>query len=135
MKRRPPVAARVDETVQAAVARMAAEACGSILVCEHERVRGIFTERDLVARVVAPGLDPASTRLGQVMTPDPDTIESTETAREAIRRMDEFGYRHLPVTERGRIVGVLSLRDLPIETLARMQPELEQRHALTERIW
>jgi CBS domain-containing protein len=134
MKHRDPVTARPDDTAQAAAERMAAAGCGSVLVCNGDRLCGIFTERDLLARVVAPGLDPRATRLEAVMTPDPDTIESTDTAREAVRRMDEFGYRHLAVVEEGRLVGVLSLRDLPIETLARMQPELDQRHTLTERL-
>jgi hypothetical protein len=49
--------------------------------------------------------------------------------------MDEFSYRHLPVVEDGKVVGVVSLRDLPFDEIARMQPELDQRHALAERIW
>ena len=85
-----------------------------------------------MARVIALDRDPKTTPLALVMTHDPDTIEVTATAREAVRRMDEFRYRHLPVTENGRLVGVISLRDLPSETLARMQPELDQRHALAE---
>jgi CBS domain-containing protein len=134
MKRREPVTARLDETVQAAAERMAAEGCGSVLVLDGGELRGIFTERDLLARVVAQSLDPRTTRLETVMTPDPDTIESTDTAREAVRRMDEFGYRHIAVVEEGQLVGVISHRDLPIETLARMQPELAQRHTLIERL-
>ena len=69
------------------------------------------------------------------MTRGPDCIESTETAREALRRMDEFGYRHLPVVEGGQVLGVISMRDVPAETMARTLPELEQRRALAERIW
>jgi CBS domain-containing protein len=135
MKRTAPVVARPDETVRDAAVRMTEEACGSILVCDGDRLLGIFTERDLMTRVVSQDLDPKATRLTQVMTPNPDRIESTETAREAMRRMDEFGYRHLPVTEKGRVVGVISIRDLPFETIARMQPELDQRHAVAERLW
>ena len=97
MKRRRPVVAGPEETAQAAAARMTEEACGSVLVCDGDRLRGIFTERDLMTRVVGRGLDPRTTRLEQVMTRDPDRIEGTATAREALRRMDEFGYRHLPV--------------------------------------
>jgi predicted transcriptional regulator len=54
---------------------------------------------------------------------------------EAVRRMDECGYRHLPVVEDDRLVGVISLRDVPLEIIARLEPELSQRHALAERIW
>jgi CBS domain-containing protein len=130
MKRRPPVVARIEETAQVAAARMTEQACGSVLVCDGDGLCGIFTERDLVTRVVGRGLDPSRTRLAEVMTHDPDCIESTETAREALRRMDEFGYRHLPVVEGGQVLGVISMRDVPAETMARMLPELEQRRAL-----
>ena len=130
-----PLVGRPDDTVQAAAARMAERRCGSILVCDGDRLRGIFTERDLLARVVAAGRDPARTRLAEVMTPDPETIEGAEPVIEAVRRMDEGCYRHLPVLEGGRIVGVVSLRDVPFAVLARVEPELEQRHALAERLW
>jgi CBS domain-containing protein len=135
MKRHHPVVARPDETVQAAGARMTEHTCGSVLVCDGDRLCGIFTERDLMTRVVGQGLDPKTTRLEQVMTRDPDRIESTATAREALRRMDELGCRHLPVMEDGHVRGVISMRDLPVETVAEVLPELEQRRVLAERMW
>ena len=130
-----PLVGRPDDTVQAAAARMAERCRGSILVCDGDRLRGIFTERDLLARVVAAGHEPARTRLAEVMTPDPETIEGSEPAIEAVRRMDEGCYRHLPVLEGGRVLGVVSLRDMPFAVIARAHPELEQRHALAERLW
>ena len=69
------------------------------------------------------------------MTADPDTIDGAAPVIEAIRRMDEFSYRHMPVVERGRVIGVISWRDLPYEERSRMQPELDQRHTLAERMW
>ena len=135
IKRPYAVVACPDETAQAAAARMTEQACGSILVCDADRLCGIFTERDLMTRVIGKGVDPKTTKLKEVMTRDPDTIESTETEHEALRRMDAFGYRHLPVLEDGRVLGVISMRDLPLEILAQMAPELEQRHALAERMW
>jgi CBS domain-containing protein len=128
------VTADPEETVAAAAARMTEEVCGSILVCEGERLVGIFTERDLVTRVVGKGLAPKKTRLKEVMTPDPERIESTATARDALRRMDEIGCRYLPVMEDGRVLGVVSRRDIPIETVGVMEPELEIRHAPPEGI-
>ena len=137
VRRRCSVVARPGETVQAAVARMAEEACGSVLVCDGDRLLcGIFTERDLVTRVVGRGLDPRRTRLAEVMTRDPERIEGTATAHEALRRMEGFAPHHpLPVVEDGRALGVLSLHDLPLEALAEMLPELEQQRALAERLW
>jgi CBS domain-containing protein len=69
------------------------------------------------------------------MTPDPDTIEASEPVVEAVRRMDECGYRHLPVVEGTRLLGVIALRDVPGEVMAYLQPELDQRRALAERLW
>ena len=135
MKRHRPVVAGPDETAQAAAARMTEEACGSVLVCDGDRLCGIFTERDLMTRVVGQGLDPKMTRLKQVMTHDPDRIESTATACEALWRMDELGCRHLPVMEGGHVLGMVSMRDLPLETVAEVLPELERRRVLAERMW
>ena len=130
-----PLVGRPDDTIREAAARMAEHRCGSILVCADEKLHGIFTERDLLARVVAGGRDPARTQLVEVMTPDPATIEAAEPVAEAARRMGEGRFRHLPVLEGGHVLGVISLRDVPIEVIARLHPEIEQRHALAERIW
>src|SRR4051794_19388881 len=105
-----PLVGRVDDTVQTAAEEMAEHCCGSILVCDGGKLRGIFTEGDLLVRVVAVGRDPASTTLNEVMTPDPDTIEGSEPVVEAVRRMDECGYRHLPVVKGNRLLGVIALR-------------------------
>jgi CBS domain-containing protein len=126
------VYARPEDTVRTAVKRMAKHVCGSILVMHDERLLGIFTERDLLMRVAATGLDLERTKLRDVMTKDPDTIGAEEPVEEAIRRMDEFSYRYLPVIADGRIIGVISLRHLPFGEVIAMQQELEQRHALAE---
>src|SRR5687768_65440 len=115
IKRDEPLCARAEDTVYDATARMAEHCCSSILICEKGELRGIFTERDLLVRVVAAGLNPRKTMLGEVMTANPDTIDASEPVIEAIRRMDEFNYRHLPVMENGRLLGVVALRDLPFD--------------------
>jgi CBS domain-containing protein len=130
-----PLVGAPEDTVHTAAARMAAHYCGSILVCAGEELRGIFTERDVLARVIAAGRDPDTTRLEEVMTPDPETIEGAAPVAEAVRQMDEGRYRHLPVLEGDRVLGVISWRDVPLETVDRLHPELERRHALAERIW
>jgi CBS domain-containing protein len=86
-------------------------------------------------RVVAAGRDAARTKLAEVMTREPDTIEGSEPVIEAVRRMDECCYRHLPVLEGEQILGVITLRDVPLDVMVRLQPELEQRHMLAERLW
>jgi CBS domain-containing protein len=122
-------------SVRAACCFMVQHQCGSVLVVERDRLLGIFTQGDLVRRVLAPGLDPNLTLLVEVMTKDPDTIHPRDTVDEAIRRMDEYGYRHLPVMERGRVVGMVALCDCSIEDLAAMHAELETRRVVAERAW
>lgn len=84
---------------------------GAVLVMEGEKLVGIFTERDMVGRVVADGLDPDITPLGQVMTANPVTVLPGELAPVALRLMDDRGFRHLPVVDQGRVVGIVSRRD------------------------
>ena len=122
-------------SVRAACRLMAEHQCGSVLVTERGRLLGIFTSGDLVRRVLAPGQDPSLALLAEVMTKEPDTIRPRESVDEAIRRMDEYGYRHLPVVEAGALVGMVALRDCSIEDLAAMHAELETRRVVAERAW
>lgn len=124
-----------EASVRDACRVMAEHRCGSVLVVEGGRLVGIFTTRDALERVFACGRDPQRTRLAEVMTGEPETIGPQHSVDEAIRRMDEFGYRHLPVIEAERVIGVLSIRDLSIEDLAAMHAELESRRAIAERAW
>ena len=129
------VSARSDETVCNAAKCMAENGCGSILIIEDGRLLGIFTERDLLVRVAAVGLDLTTTRLRDVMTTDPEFIDAEEPVEEAVRRMDEGAFRHLVVVDGERVLGVISTRDIPALTMGRMAKELDQRHRLTERVW
>jgi CBS domain-containing protein len=129
------VSARPDETVRDAAERMAEQGCGSILIIEDERLLGIFTERDLLVRVAAAGLELTTTKLRDVMTADPETIGAEEPVEEAVRRMDEGAFRHLVVVSGGRVLGVVSTRDIPALTMGRMAKELDKRHRLAERVW
>jgi CBS domain-containing protein len=122
-------------SVRAACCLMARHQCGSVLVVERDRLLGIFTQGDLVRRVLAAGLDPNLTLLVEVMTKEPDTIRPRDSVDEAIRRMDEYGYRHLPVVERGKVTGMVALCDCSIEDLAAMHAELETRRVVAERAW
>lgn len=124
-----------DAMVKEAVEQMCAHCCGSIVLLEDDKVVGIFTERDLMHRVVNAGRDPERTPLSDVMTRDPDTIAADAPVAEAIRAMDEFSYRYLPVLENGRCIGVLSPRLVPFGDVVEMEPEIETRHAIAERLW
>lgn len=122
-------------TVRDAIAAMGEARIGCVTVVEHSRIVGLFTERDLLRRVLGAGRDPDDTRLHEVMSHDPDTISPSESVDDLIRRIDEFGERHLPVVERGHVVGVVSLADCSPEDLAAMAHELEDRRAIAERAW
>jgi CBS domain-containing protein len=124
-----------DDTVREACRRMAEARCGHVLVCDGDRLVGVFTERDLVTRVVAPGHDPDTLAVRHAMTINPVTIAADAPIREAIRVMDEGSFRCLPVLDGGRLVGVLTARDLPYEEVGRMARELEEEHLFAERLW
>src|SRR3954447_16590765 len=95
------VGAGPGTTVAEAARIMAEGRCGSVLVLEEGRLLGIFTERDLLNRVVGAGRDPGGTRRAEVRPGDPARIGAAEPVVEAIRRMDEFSYRYLPVLDGG----------------------------------
>ena len=93
-----------------AVQQMNARRVGAALVLEDERLVGVFTERD-VLRAVAEGLTSEAV-VGDWMTRGPETIEPDEPAEHAAVLMIHGGFRHLPVVEEGKVVGILSIRDL-----------------------
>lgn len=105
------VEAAPDEALIDAVSRMQFEEVGSLAVLEHGRLAGILTERD-AARALADGVDPAEATVGQYMTREPVTITPDTDAAQAAATMLNLGVRHLPVTEAGRPIGMLSSRDL-----------------------
>jgi len=115
----PVVTASPDETVAGAAARMVEAQVGSVVVVDGERPVGILTERDLIR--LAAGTTPASeARLSEWATQDPDTIPPATEPAAALETMERRGYRHLPVVEDGRLLGLVSLRDLV--RVARIQP-------------
>ena len=117
-------------TVREAARLMRDRKVGSVLVMEAGRLEGIFTERDLVSRVAAEGLDLEGTRLAEVMTAGPDTVTPEATAFDALRLMEDGGYRHLPVVSGQRVLGIVSRRDF----LGMEKSRLEEEDAIWERI-
>jgi CBS domain-containing protein len=106
----PPHGIDAEAPVVDAVELMRREKTGCLLVTADGRLAGIFTERDLLTRVLAKGR-PLATPTRAVMTPGPVTVQPKDPVRTAIRRMQKGGYRHLPVVdEAGRPVGILSAR-------------------------
>jgi CBS domain-containing protein len=101
---------RPEQSVAEAAELMGRHQVGCVLVTSDSRLVGIFTERDLMRRVLAAG-KPLTVAVGDCMTPQPVTVHAKDPISAAVRRMDEGGYRHLPVVdESGRPVGVLSAK-------------------------
>ncbi|CAN0356563.1 unnamed protein product [Phaeothamnion confervicola] len=98
---------------------MRAHKVGAIVVVDGERLAGIFTERDALFRVVAEGRDPHTTRVADVMTANPITIGADKPFAQALELMHAGRFRHVPVVDNGRAIGIVSSRDA-------MGPELEQ---------
>ncbi len=104
------LSAPADLPLTEAAAQMCDKDVGAMLVLDDERLIGILTERDVLRAVGQGAGDDA--RVGAWMTRDPDTIEPDETTRHAAVLMIHGGFRHLPVVEGDRVVGMLSIRDL-----------------------
>ena len=98
-------------TVREASRLMAEQRVGAVLIIEGSILQGIFTERDALNRVLAEDRDPDTTRLFEVMTENLVTLGPNAAAVDALRLMNEVGFRHLPVVEDDHIYGIISLRD------------------------
>ena len=119
-----------DDTLEAAAKRMWEQQTGSLLVLDGEDLVGIVTERDIL-KAVATGVEMGSTRISEVMTKDLITVDPGTSLREAAAVMTDKWIRHLPVLESGRLVGVVSQRDLS-GVLAGALNEPEELHRLVE---
>ena len=116
------------DSVMDAVNMMTERKIGAVIIVDNSaRLAGIFTERDLVNRVVAKGRDTASTPLKQVMTANPDTLGPDDTAMNALELMSARRYRHLPVIDGETVVGMVSIRDLFNVVKAQLEEDLRER--------
>jgi CBS domain-containing protein len=113
-----------NDTVASVVRRMAEIRVGAVVVLEGEQLRGVFSERDLMRRVVLGRLDPELTPVKDVMSTDIATIDEMASLEDAMEAMHAHNCRHLPVTRGSRVVAFLSLRDLMHYELARKTEEL-----------
>jgi CBS domain-containing protein len=112
-----------NETVAQVARKMADLHVGAILVLNGERLRGVFSERDLMRRVVVEFRDPACTPVGEVMTQEVATIDESASIEEAMEAMQTHSCRHLPVTRGSQVAGFLSMRDVMNYELARKTEE------------
>jgi CBS domain-containing protein len=119
MEQKKLVSAPPATTVKKAADLMARRKVGALLVVERDKLLGIFTERDALFRVMAKGLDPRTTTLAQVMSKAPTTIHPDKSFGYALLVMHDNGFRHLPVVDGGKLVGIVSVRNA-------LDPDLEE---------
>lgn len=115
-----------DQSVAVAARLLNEREIGALLVVEDGSLVGIFTERDLLRRVVARGRPLEKTRLEDVMTRDPVTATPDEDRVNAIRKMQQVGCRHLPIVVGDSVVDVVSIRDLLFNEIAEREAEVHQ---------
>lgn len=101
-----------DAAARDAAVAMATHRVAAVLVMDGKRLQGIVTERDITARLVAVGLDPARTPVREIMTAAPFTLPPDANATDALDLMRTHGFRHLPIVEDDRVVAMVSMRDL-----------------------
>lgn len=122
-----------DMTVLAAAQAMVAAKVGSLLIVDKSgALQGIFTERDALFRVLAKGLDPATTRLADVMTSNLQTIAADRPLSHALHMMFEGGFRHVPVVDNGKALGMVSARDALGGEMVEFEAELDKRDGIAE---
>ena len=129
---RPFVCVPVTLPVRAVTRLMLEQHCSAALVTEHGVLTGIFTERDATFRVLAAGLDPDTTPVGEVMTHRPQTLTEDKPFAHALHLMYEGGFRHVPVVDGGRPLGVVSARDALGPDLQQFIADLDKRTHIGE---
>ena len=116
-----------DQTVLEAARFMMEHRIGALPVLRNGELVGIFSERDIMNRVVAAGRLPGTTKISEVMTANPKAVSVDETIDNCLFLMREFGFRHLPITDGKQLKGLVSLRDILLGYVS--QKEAEARRA------
>jgi CBS domain-containing protein len=121
--------ADVDDIVMNVVRYMVERHIGAVAVTRDGKLAGIFSERDLMRRVVAEGKDPRSLRVGDVMTPKPLTVRPDDSLDFAMDLMKQHGFRHLPVCAGEQLSGLISMRDLLANAVLEKDGEVQMMRA------
>lgn len=121
--------ADVSQTVLELAQAMVDRNIGAVPVLREGELVGIFSERDLMRRVVAGGLNPAETLVGEVMTEDPLTVSPNEDVEQCMILMRRHGFRHLPICDGKLLKGLVSLRDIMLHDLSEKDHDLRMMRA------
>ena len=126
------VIANSDINILEASRLMKENSIGALLVCEKQRLVGMFTERDALFRVMAEARDPKTTSLAEVMTRHPQTVDPYKPLGHALHMMYEGGFRNVPVVENGKPVGMVSARQALGPELREFVAEMDEREHIQE---
>jgi len=124
LKNQVTITAEGHQTVLEVARMMVEQNIGAVPVLQEGQLTGIFSERDLMSRVVVGGMDPARTLVSQVMTEDPLTVTPNDPLETCMALMKRHGFRHLPVCAGGELKGVVSLRDILLHDLDEKDDEV-----------
>jgi len=127
-----PLTTSGNTTIATATKLMKKHSVGALMIVEDGHLAGIFTERDAVFRVLAESRDPKKTHVAEVMTTKPKTIGPDKALGHALLMMHEGGFRHVPVVEHGKPLGMISARDALGPELQEFEGELQQRAHIGE---
>ena len=123
------VSAEAHQTVLEVASMMVEHNIGAVPVLQNGQLAGIFSERDLMSRVVVSGKDPAHTAVSEVMTEDPLTVAPDDQLETCMTLMKRHGFRHLPVCSGRELKGVVSLRDIMLHDLDAKDDEVRMMRA------
>ncbi len=117
-----------DDTVYDAIAEMADRRVGALLVIENQALVGIISERDYARKVILQGLSSRDTKVREIMTASPVTVTPEATVEDCMRVMTHHHVRHLPVLDRGRVLGVVSIGDMVNAIISNQAETIDHLH-------
>jgi CBS domain-containing protein len=116
--------ADVNDSVLQVARAMVERNIGAVPVLREGKLAGVFSERDLMRRIVVEGRNPQATTVGEVMTPEPLSVGRNDDLEHCLRLMREHGFRHLPICEGEQLLGFVSLRDMLLRDLSEKDDEV-----------
>src|ERR1700694_2432906 len=120
------VSVRPDQSVLEAIKVLATEDIGAAIAMTGERLAGIFSERDYTRKIVLKGRSSDTTRVEEIMTPNVVVVSPRTRTRECMQLMTDKNIRHLPVMDEGRVIGMVSIRDIVSDIIADQDFTIEQ---------
>lgn len=120
---------RDDKIIDAAAKMVDAHVAALVVFDDKENLVGIVTERDMTHRVVAKGLDTRTTTVSEIMTENPDTLTPDDFAMEALDVMQSRHFRHLPVTDGSKVIGMVPIRDLFAAVKMSLEEDIQETEA------